>query len=205
MLLRSLPLLTLLIAVSCRRAPSPEEAQRLLSAANPALDTMTVVVRVWADGPPWFSCSEVIAKFRARADSQVVRDQVGNWRPLVMAKWVTLRDTARGRVVDPGWCAATLRDEPARLSAGWTRVSGDSQPSGMPRRGWDVQAGRQRVVVHDKPQSVGRDSVQVDYLLAVAPNANGVALQADRDSTRHRALLMREDGRWRVRQAEWVR
>ncbi len=192
-----------LLASACRRAPSTEEARQLLRAAEPALDSTSVVVRVWADGPPWFSCAEVIAKLTASADSQVVRNQMGNWRPLVLADWVTLRDTARGRVVDPGWCAATLRDEPARLRAGWTPVRGDSQPSGMHRRGWDVRAGRQRVVVHAKPVRVGKDSARVDYVVAVAPNVNGVALQADRDSTRHRALLRREDGRWRVLQTKW--
>lgn len=201
----ALILSTFLLASACRRAPSAEEAQGLLRVADPALDTTTVVVRVWADGPPWFSCAEVIAKFRAPADSHVVRNPVGNWRPLVLADWVTLRDTTHGRVVEPGWCAATLRDSAARAAGGWTPVRGDSLPSGTLRRGWDVRAGRQRVVVHDAPQSVGKDSVRVDYLLTVAPNENGVALQADRDSTRHQALLTHEDGRWRVRQPRWIK
>ena len=202
---RLLLILLAVFAQACRRTPSADDARMLLTAAEPALDTTSVVVRVWADGPPWFSCAEVIAKFRRAKDSQAVRDQVGNWRPLVMTDWLTLRDTTKGHVVEPGWCAATLRHEPARLSAGWTVVRGDSQPSGQPRRGWDVMAGRQRVVVHVRPEAVGRDSVSVDYMLAVAPNANGKALQADRDSTRHRALLVREEGEWRVRQTRWVR
>jgi hypothetical protein len=200
-------LLLLLICAffsACRRAPSAEEAEGLLRASNPALDTATVVVRVWADGPPWFSCAEVIAKFRAAADSQVVRSQVGNWRALVLADWVSLRDTTHGHVVEPGWCAATLRDSTARLSGGWAPVRGDSLPTGTFRRGWDVPAGRQKVVVHDAPEAVGKDSVRVNYVLTVAPNQNGVALQSDRDSTRHQALLTREDGRWRVHDSRWT-
>lgn len=202
---RAILLLAFVNVASCRNTPSADEAAQLLRAAAPALDSATVVVRVWADGPPWFSCAEVIAKFRAAADSRVVRNQVGNWRPLVLADWVTLRDTTHGRVVDPGWCAARLRDESARFSGGWLPVRGDSQASGHARRGWDVPAGRSRVVVHDQPESVGRDSVQVNYLLTVSPNANGVALRADHDSTRHRALLTRKEGRWRVLHAEWGR
>ena len=179
------------------------EALEVLRSADPALDTATVVERVWADGPPWFSCAEVIAKFRANADSAVVRNQIGNWRSLVLADWVVLRDTAVGRVTETSWCQAALRDEPARLAGGWRVVRGDSLSSGDRRRGWDVPAGRQRLVVRDTPHAVGRDSVAVDYLLTVAPNANGVALGADRDSTRRRALLVKEDGRWRAVQLNW--
>jgi hypothetical protein len=71
-------------------------------------------------------------------------------------------------------------------------------PSGSHRRGWTVTTGKQRLVVKDAPRKVGRDSVRVDYLLTVVPNANGVALGADKDSTRRRALLRREDGNWIV-------
>ena len=54
---------------------------------SPGSDTATVFERVWRDGPPWFSCVEVIAKFTTPLDSAVVRDQVGNWKPLVLAGW----------------------------------------------------------------------------------------------------------------------
>ena len=117
---------------------------------------------------------------------------------LVLANWLTLRDTSAGRVVEPGWCTATVRDSAARLAGGWTPVLGDSLPSGSRRRGWTVPAGRQRVIVTDAPRDVGKDSALVPYVLTVAPNENGVALGADRDSARHQALLRREDGKWVV-------
>jgi hypothetical protein len=196
-------LLTIVLFSACNRAPSRAESFALLRGADPALDTAAVVERVWADGPPWFSCAEVIAKLRANADSAVVRNQIGNWRPLVLADWVILRDTAAGRVIEPGWCHATLRDAAARLAGGWREVRGDLLPSGDRRRGWDVPAGRQRLAVRDAPRAVGEDSVAVDFLLTVTPNANGVALGADRDSTRRRALLWREDGRWRAVRLNW--
>jgi hypothetical protein len=198
---RAVLLLTFLLLLACNRTPDQEAALRILRSANPALDSATTVATVWRDGPPWFSCAEVIAKFRAAADSAVVRKSVGNWRPLVLAEWVTLRDTVAGHVVEPGWCAATLRDSTARLAGGWTPVLGDSVPSGSRRRGWRVPTGHHRVVVNDPPRDVGRDSVMVDYLLTVAPNANGVALQADKDSVRLRALFLREEGKWVV--ASW--
>lgn len=199
----SLLLLTIVLFSACNRAPSPADALAVLRSAAPALDATPVVERVWTDGPPWFSCAEVIAKFRAPSDSATVRNQIGNWRSLVLADWVVLRDTTAGPVTEPGWCRAALRDEAARLAGGWRAVSGDSFPSGDRRRGWDVPAGRQRLVVRDKPHAVGKDSVAVDYLLTVAPNANGVALGADRDSTRRRALLRKEDGRWHAVQLNW--
>ena len=196
---RSLPLLISILALTaCNRAPTGADAQAILRATNPALDTTTTIVKVWEDGPPWFSCAELIAKFRAAADSAVVRKQVGNWRSLVLANWVTLRDTTAVLVVEPGWCAATLRDTTARLAGGWVPLLGDSLPSGSRRRGWAVPAGRQRVVVKDAPRDAGKDSVFVNYVLTVAPNENGVALGADRDSTRLQALLRREDGKWVV-------
>jgi hypothetical protein len=191
-------LLTFLSMLACGRAPSRSEALAILRATKPALDTATAVVTVWQDGPPWFSFNEVIAKFRSRGDSATVRKQVGNWRTLVLADWVVLRDTASGPVVEPGWCAASLRDSTARLAAGWQRVQGDSLPSGSRRRGWSVPAGRQRVVVKDAPREVGRDSVRVAFLLTIAPNANGVALGADRDTVQQQALFRREDGKWVV-------
>ena len=203
MLRRPILLLTLLFVSACDNTPDRAEALKILRAANPAIDTATAIATVWKDGPPWFSCAEVIAKFRAKADSAAVRNRVGNWRALVLADWVTLRDTAAGRVVDPGWCAATLRDSTARLSRGWTPISGDSVPSGSLRRGWRVTTGRQRVAVKDPPKKLGRDSVVVNYVLTVSPNENGVALQADRDSVSRRALFLREEGKWVV--ASWHR
>ena len=159
--------LTILAVTACNRSPSSVEAQAILRAANPALDTTTAVRTVWADGPPWFSCAEVIAKFRAAADSAVVRTQVGNWRSLVLANWVTLRDTTAAPVAEPGWCAATLRDTTARTAGGWTPLLGDSLPSGSRRRGWAVPAGHQRLVVKDAPRDVGNDSVIVRYVLTI--------------------------------------
>lgn len=197
--LRHLLLLpALALTLACNRGPSPAEAREVIRAANPALDTTTVVTRVWADGPPWFSCKEVIAKFRSSTDSAVVRDQLGVWRDLLLADWVKLRDTTAGRVVDPGWCTATLLDEAQRIAGGWRPVSGDAMPTGTARRGWDVPAGRRKLVVATKPERVGKDSVMVSYVLTVAPNVNGTALGADKDSTHLRALLHKADGSWRV-------
>ena len=192
-----------LLLSGCNRTPDREEALRILRATNPAIDSATAIATVWRDGPPWFSCAEVIAKFRAASDSAEVRKRVGNWRALVLADWVALRDTAAGHVVEPGWCAATLRDSAARLAGGWTPISGDSVPSGSLRRGWRVTTGHQRVVVKDAPKKVGRDSVLVDYVITVSPNENGVALQADKDSVQRRALFLREEGKWVV--ASWHR
>ena len=196
-------LLTTLLVSACNRAPNSAAALELIKSAAPGLDSVTVVERVWADGPPWFSCAEVIAKLRANSDSAVVRNQIGNWRSLVLADWAALRDTAAGRVTDPGWCRATLRGQGARAASAWRVVRGDSLPSGDWRRGWDVPAGRRRLVVRDAPFTVGKDSVVVNYLLTVAPNANGVALGADQDTTRHRALLLKMDGRWRTAHLDW--
>ena len=188
---------------ACQRAPSRDAVVEALRAANPAIDTVTVVERVWTDGPPWFSCAEVIAKARSPVDSAVVRDQVGNWRALMLADWVALRDTGAGEVVDPGWCTAQLRDEAARVAGGWRRVVGEPIPSGGMRRGWDVPAGRPKVVVVAKPKRVGSDSAVANYLITLAANANGVALGATRDTVRHRALLLRDEGRWRVIDPRW--
>ena len=90
-----------LAVTACNPAPSRSEALEALRAAAPGIDTTTVFDRVWQDGPPWFSCAEVIAKFASPVDSAAVRDQVGNWRPLVLAGWLVLRDTASGVVSDP--------------------------------------------------------------------------------------------------------
>jgi hypothetical protein len=150
------------------------------------------------DGPPWFSCAEVIAKFTTATDSAVVRDQVGNWKPLVLAGWLVLRDTARGVVSDPGWCTGKLTDEPARLAGGWIPIVGDSLPTHALRRGWRVPVGTRRLAVVAPPKAIGADSATVEYVTTVAPNANGAATGADRDSTFGIADLHRVDGRWRV-------
>jgi hypothetical protein len=196
-------LMMILLASACRRAPSSSEALTLLRAAEPALDSGSVTERVWADGPPWFSCAEVLAKVRTNTDRAVIRDQLANWRALVLAKWVTLRDTAKGPVTDPGWCRATLHDSAARASNGWKLVTGAPLPSGDTRLGWDVPAGTRRLVVRQGAKSVGTDSATVDYLLAVQPNANGVGLGTDQDTSRHRALLVKTSGAWRAVHLDW--
>ena len=195
---RRVLLLAVLFGAACGRPPTRGEALDILRTAKPSLDTATAVTTVWQDGPPWFSCAEVIAKFRARSDAAAVSEQIGNWRSLVLADWMILRDTVALNVVEPGWCAASLKDSTARIATGWQRMDGDSLPSGARRRGWSVTIGRQRVVVKDAPRAVGQDSVAVTYLLTVAPNANGVALGVDKDSVRQRALLGRDDGKWVV-------
>jgi hypothetical protein len=182
----------------CRGTPSRGEALEAIRATAPGLDTMTVLARVWQDGPPWFSCAEVIAKIGSKSDARFVYDQVGNWRPLVVAGWLVLRDTARGVVSDPGWCAGKLVDENARRAGGWSPVVGDSFPTGDRRRGWQVPIGRRRFAVVSAPERVGQDSASVEYVTTIQANANGTAMGADRDSTYAVALLRRVDGRWHV-------
>ena len=160
-------------------------------------------MRVWADGPPWFSCAEVLSKVRTHADSAIIRRPLANWRPLVLSNWVTLRDTAKGPVTDPGWCRVTLRDPGSRAAGGWSPVEGDLLPSGDRRKGWDVTAGSPRLVVRSSAKRLGTDSATVEYLLTVVPNPNGIALGADQDTTRRRALLVRADGEWRAAQLDW--
>lgn len=197
----ALPLVLLastIVLTGCNSAPSRSEALQALREANPGLDTTTSYARVWQDGPPWFSCAEVIAKIASGADSAVVRTQVGNWRPLVLAGWLVLRDTARGVVSDPGWCAGKLSDEPARRAGGWVPIVGDSFPTGRLRRGWRIPVGKNTLVVVVSPQSTARDVAMVDYVATVAPNENGVAIGANRDSAHSVAVLQRVDGRWHV-------
>ena len=197
-----LPTLLVLFA-ACRSAPSSSEALTLLRATEPALDSGTVTKRVWADGPPWFSCAEVLAKVRTNSDSAVIRGQLANWRPLVLAKWVTLRDTTKGPITDPGWCRVTLRDSAVLAASGWRPVTGAPLPTGDPRLGWDVPAGTRHLVVRTGARTLGADSATVDYLLAVQPNANGVGLGADQDTTRRRALLVKTAGEWRAVKLDW--
>ena len=190
--------ITALLLVGCRRAPSRDAALEALIRSPLSHDTTTVVRRVWEDGPPWFSCAEVIAKFDGHADTAVVRDQVGNWRPLVLAGWLVLRDTSAGVVADPGWCAARLTDL-ARLNArGWIAIEREQFPTGRPRRGWTVPVGHQRIGVVDRPVLTGRDTASASYVVTVAANVNGTAMGAARDSVHREATLVRSDQGWRV-------
>ena len=191
-----------LALASCRNAPSAQEALEAFRAARPGVDSQAVTVRLWQDGPPWFSCAEVASKLRSNIDRKTVHDAVGHWRPLVLADVISLRDTSAGEVTDPGWCVATVRN--ATRTAAWKPVRGDSIPSGGLRRGWDVAVGSQRVAMLRKPR-VGGDSARVDYLLTVRPNPDGVALGADRDSVIRTALLMRVDGRWVIARIDSAR
>lgn len=196
--LRLALLLSAIALPACRSAPSRAEALAALRAASPGIDTTTVFARVWQDGPPWFSCAEVIAKFTTPIDSAVVRDQVGNWKPLVLAGWLVVRDTASGVVSDPGWCAGKLTDPAARQAGGWIPIVGDTFPTHSLRRGWRVPVGTRRLVIAAAPRSTEADVASVDYVATVAPNANGAAVGADRDSTYAVAELRKHDGQWHV-------
>jgi hypothetical protein len=191
-------LLGTLALTACHPGPSRAEALEALRATAPGMDTATVFARVWQDGPPWFSCAEVIAKFASPVDSAAVRDQVGNWKPLVLAGWLVLRDSSKGVVSDPGWCTGKLENESLRLAGGWIPIVGDSFPTHAPRRGWRVPIGTRRFAVTDAPKVVRSGEATVDYVVTIAPNANGVAVGADRDTTFGLAELRERDGRWEV-------
>lgn len=187
-----------MLLAACNRAPSRAEALVALRTSNPGLDSAPVVERIWADGPPWYSCKEVVIKLRSGADAAVVRNQVGNWRGLALAKWITMGDTSAGSVTDPGWCHATLHDEPARIGQGWRSVLGDSQPTGQRRRGWDAPAGRRRLAIDGAPRHLGGDSAEVHYVLTVVPSASGLALGSNGDSVHGQAMFHKVEGRWQV-------
>jgi hypothetical protein len=187
-----------IVLTACNPAPSRSEALQALRAAAPGLDTTTAYERVWLDGPPWFSCAEVIAKFATSTDSAAVRNQVGNWRPLVVSGWLVLRDSARGVVSDPGWCTGKLTDEPARRAGGWIPIVGDSFPTHVLRRGWRVPVGKRQLAVVGAPRAAGTDSATVEYVATIVPNANGVATGADRDSTFGIAALRKVGGVWQL-------
>jgi len=195
---RAIAMAAATLLAACRGAPSRSDALRALERSPLSHDTATLYRRVWKDGPPWFSCAEVIAKFDGHADTASVRDQVGNWRALVVSGWVVLRDTSAGVVSDPGWCAAHLTDVGRVTASGWIEVERDSFPTGHRRRGWTVPIGHQHLTVHDRPVRVGRDTATVDYVESVAANANGKAMDADRDSVYRRGLLVKSADGWRV-------
>jgi hypothetical protein len=195
------PLLAFLVAsavTACDSTPSRSDALHALRDAAPTLDSAPVSVRVWQDGPPWFSCAEVLAKLGSPADAGAVHDEVGDWRPLIASGWLVVRDSSYGAVVDPGWCVARIADDSAKRVQGWIPFVGDSFPTGRPRRGWTVPVGRRRLAVTASPKRTGSDSVTVSYEGLVQPNANGVAMRVDRDTARATALLRRVDGKWQV-------
>jgi hypothetical protein len=116
--------------VACKPAPSREQALAAMRRANPRLDSGLVSVRVWKDGPPWFSCNEVIAKLGSPVDAAVVRDQMAKWKPLVRASWLVLRDTSAGEVVEPGWCEAHLSAAGLSSAREWQPIVGDRFATG---------------------------------------------------------------------------
>lgn len=193
------PFLLLLAALTaCSRGPTRDEALAAIRAGRPGVDSAVVQGRVWQDGPPWFSCAEVLAKVGTPHDSAVVRDQLGNWKPLVAHGWITLRDSASGPVADPGWCTVRLTPAGQENAARWSVSNGPEFPTGQPRRGWTMAVGRQRVEVPRAPVSSEKDIATAEYLVRVVPNADGVATGADRDTARFVADLRRVDGGWQM-------
>ncbi len=195
---RSYAMLTFLMLSACRAAPNRREAAAAVQSLWTSTDS-TAIVRVWADGPPWFSCREVTAKLGSTKDRYVIQ-ALKPWRSLVVADWIRLRDTSAGPVVEPGWCVGTLRDSATLMNNGWQPVTGGMLPSGGARRGWDVHAGARKVDVIERPQSLGGDSARVTYVITIAPNENGRALGVESDTTRGVAVVTRIDGEWRLRQ-----
>jgi hypothetical protein len=196
---RLLACLAATILAACDHStPSRSEALDALRSAAPTLDGAPVSIRVWQDGPPWFSCAEVLAKLGSPTDADAVHDEVGNWRPLIASGWLVVRDSSYGAVVDPGWCVAQIANDSAKRVQGWIPFVGDSFPTGRARRGWTVPVGRRRLVLTASPKRTGSDSVMVSYAGLVQPNANGAAMRIDRDTARATALLRRVDGKWQV-------
>jgi hypothetical protein len=186
------------ILAGCNRGPSRAEALQAIRGATPALDTTLVYSRVWQDGPPWFSCAEVLAKVGTTTDSVAVRGPVGNWKSLVLAGWVVLRDSAKGPLADPGWCTLKLTDEGTRRAAAWSVAPGPPFPTGAARRGWIVPVGQRRIAVVGTPKRAGPDSARAEFIVTVAPNVNGIGTGAAGDTARYEAELFRDDGRWRL-------
>jgi hypothetical protein len=187
-----------LSSIGCSRGPSRAEALAALRSSNPTYETTPVYDRVWQDGPPWFSCAEILAKMNGSADHEVVRGAVGNWRSLIVAGWIVLRDSTKGPVADPGWCTVKLTDAGARQAAGWPQVLGPLFPTDAPRRGWMVPVGVRRVDVVGPPRPLGADFATAEYLVTIAPNENGVGVGAARDTLRYIADLHRVKGEWRM-------
>lgn len=184
-----------LLACACARAPSETEARDAIKTANPALDSATVSRHVWEDGPPWFSCAEILAKLGTSQDSAVVQGQLANWRPLVVAGWIVLRDTAQGVVSDPGWCTAKLTSQGAAAASAWRPAPGPPFPTGSARRGWLATVGQHRVRITTRT-AITRDSARVEFAVVVAPNASGAAMRADADTLTYASTMLRRDGRW---------
>lgn len=201
---RATVVLLVLALAGCRRVPDREAARRALAAVPALGEGKRVIWRVWRDGPPWFSCAEILAKIGTAADSAVVRDQLANWRTLVLADVITLRDTSARPVAEPGWCVAHPRDEAALAAHGWRAVTGPSFPTGSARRGWTVEVGTRRLVVDSAPRRLHGDSVRVPYLLTIEPNANGRYVGAARDTLRRIALLRRGGDEWQVLAPAWT-
>ena len=187
-----------LVAAACNRGPSEEQALAAIRAARPALDTTTIVERVWQDGPPWFSCAEVLTKLRSRSDSSAVRDPLANWRGLLLSAWGVVRDSTHGTVTDPGWCVVKLLPDSVAPARGWVALSGPPFPTGSPRRGWMVTVGRSQVRLRESTRVMTRDAAEVEYEVGLAPNANGRALRSARDAPAFKAGLRREGGTWRM-------
>jgi hypothetical protein len=186
------------LVTSCARGPSREEALAAIRAAQPAIEQTDVIGRVWQDGPPWFSCAEVIAKFSTNADSAAVRDAVGNWKPLVVAGWIVLRDSASGPVAEPGWCTANPTSSGAQAIAAWSVAPGPTFPTGQARRGWTMVVGRKRLAMTTSPRLTGDAEASAPYLVTIAPNASGTAVGAGADTTRFVAALRKDGGGWRM-------
>ncbi len=195
---RSVCLLALAFLVGCSRGPSRAEALAAIRSARKGMDSGTVYGRVWQDGPAWFSCAEVIAKFATARDSAVVRNQVGNWRSLIMDGWIVLRDSAQAIVSDPGWCSLSITPAGKPNVARWAVAPGPVFPTGQPRRGWTMPIGRKQLQLSGSPKASSKDAATAEFIVTVATNPDGTAIRADRDTARFIAELARVDGVWRA-------
>jgi hypothetical protein len=198
MLTRGVVLVLVTGIIGCSRGPGRDEALVALRRSNPTYETTPVYDRVWQDGPPWFSCAEILAKIDGTADREVVRDAVGNWRSLVLAGWIVLRDSTYGPVADPGWCTVKLTDAGALHATGWPQALGPEFPTGTRRRGWMAPVGVRKVEVVGAPRPLGADFATAEYIVTIAPNENGVGTGAARDTLRYIADLHRVNGQWRM-------
>ena len=195
---RSLLLLGAALFAACGRGPTREETLVALRESRPGVEGAVVNGRVWQDGPPWFSCAEVVAKTASGVDSEVVREQVGNWKDLLAAGWITLRDTSGGIVADPGWCVARVTPAGAPNVARWTSSPGPLFPTDQPRRGWTMPVGRRVIRLDGTPRTTSKDAATAEYVLGIDANPDGQAIGATRDTVRFVAELHHVDGKWRV-------